>query len=240
MRAYLQINGSRAKEVWGTVVAELPLTVYVNGQRLVTMLCSPFQVEALVVGHLWMERVIKRVDEIARLEVSEVDGRADVELTGPVAPREASAPRPEPLRSSLRITPGVVSARIAELADASLHYKASRGIHSAALCDEQGLLLVAEDVARRNALDKVKGRALLDGIPTVDRMLVSSGRISSELLLRAARMGVPLVASRTSPTDMAIALAEELNITVCGYVRPDGLNLYAGEALVLERAPVQR
>jgi FdhD protein len=236
MRIYLQVRSSRVTEVRGTVVAELPLSIYVNGERLVTLLCSPFQVDALVVGHLWMERIIGAIDDIVRLDVSEVDGRADVELTGPLPAPSARPARPEALHSALRVRPAVVSARIAELAEASVHYKESRGIHSAALGDEHGLLLVTEDVARRNALDKLKGRALLEGIPTHDRLLVSSGRISSELLLRAARMGVPFVASRTSPTDMAIALAEALNITVCGYVRPDGLNLYVGDGLILDRA----
>jgi len=73
--------------------------------------------------------------------------------------------------------------------------------------------------------------ALLRGLPTDDRILLSTGRVSSEMLLKAARMGVPLIASRTSPTEMAVALAEQLGITVAGYVRGDGLNLYAGDAL---------
>lgn len=240
MRTYLRVNGSQAAEVKGVVVAELPLTVYVNGQRLVTMLCSPFQVDALVVGYLWTERVIARVDDIRRLEVSEIDGRADVELAHPFVPSSAGPTRPEPLRSTLRVTPEAISRRIAELAEAAVHYHQSRGIHAAALCDSERLLVMAEDVARRNALDKVKGQALLDGVATVDRILVSSGRTSSEMLLRAARMGVPLVASRTSPTDMAIALAEQLNVTVCGYVRPGGLNLYTGAAVLFEQGAVTK
>ena len=87
-------------------------------------------------------------------------------------------------------------------------------------------------------MDKVKGEALLRGIPTDDRILLSTGRISSEMLLKAARMGVPIVASRTSPTEMAVGLAEQLGITVCGYVRPDGLNLYAGDGLSLPETEV--
>ncbi len=233
MRAYLKIHGSRVDEVVGAVVAELPLTIYLDGERLVTVLCSPFQVEPLVLGYLWTEGVIEGMDDVARLEVSEVDGRADVELLRPSLRRDTR--RPAPLCSSLRVTPEALSARIAELAERSVHYKQSRGIHSAALADERGLLVVAEDVGRRNALDKLKGQALIDGLATADRILVSSGRISSEMLLRAARMGCPVVASRTSPTDMAIALAEQLNVTVCGYVQPNGLNLYAGDAIALNR-----
>ncbi|PYN12282.1 MAG: hypothetical protein DME06_09715, partial [Candidatus Rokuibacteriota bacterium] len=112
-----------------------------------------------------------------------------------------------------------------------------RGIHGAALSDGERLLLVAEDVGRHNAVDKVKGEALLQGIPTEDLILLSTGRISSEMLLKAARMGVPLVASRTSPTEMAVGLAEQLDITVCGYVRPGSLDLYCGHALHAEAVP---
>ena len=127
-----------------------------------------------------------------------------------------------------------------DLFAAAVHYKESRGIHGAALADEDGLLVVAEDVGRHNAIDKVKGEALRRGIPTEDRILLSTGRVSSEMLLKAARMGVPVVASRTSPTEMAVALAEQLNVTVCGYVRPDGFNLYAGMAVVVEEAGAPR
>jgi FdhD protein len=130
----------------------------------------------------------------------------------------------------------VISARITELADAAVHYKQSRGIRSAALGDAERLMVAAEEISRRNALDKVKGQALLCGMATCDLILVSSGRISSELLLRA-RMGTSIVASRTSPTDMAIEMAETLNVTVRGYVRPGELTLYTGRGVVVERTP---
>ena len=97
-------------------------------------------------------------------------------------------------------------------------------------------VVVAVDPARHTL--RIKGEALLRGVPTEDRILLSTGRVSSEMLLKAARMGVPLVASRTSPTEMAVALAEQLNVTICGYVRGDSLNLYAGSALRLGEAAV--
>jgi len=246
MRTYFQIKGGRLDEVKGEVVREQPLTVYVNGERFLTLLCSPFQLEALVVGYLWMEKVVEDVAEIDRLDISEVDGRADVTLTHPVTlPTERILtsgcgggitfridPRLFPrLRSTLRVTLPQLAARLKDLYGQACHYQASRGIHGAALADDRGLLVMAEDVGRHNAVDKVKGEALLKGIPTVDRILLSTGRVSSEMLLKAARMGVPVVASRTSPTEMAVGLAEQLGITVVGYLRPDSLNLYAGEAL---------
>jgi FdhD protein len=252
MRTYVTVRGGRVSEVAGDVVREQPLTIHVNGEKFLTLLCSPMMLEALVVGYLWMEKVIGGVEEIARVEVSPVDGRADVTLTHPVTlPTERILtsgcgggitfridhrlfPR---LASPLRVRPADLADGMKQLFDAARQYKRSRGIHGAALSDGSRLLVVAEDVGRHNAVDKVKGQALLDGIPTTDRILLSTGRISSEMLLKAARMGVPVVASRTSPTEMAVALAEQLNVTVCGYVRPDGLNLYAGDALMLAAEP---
>src|SRR5262245_33164283 len=84
MRSYLQIRSGRLEEVKGEVVREQPLTLYVNGARFLTLLCSPFQLDALVIGYLWMEQVIAGIEEIAELRVSEIDGRADVVLTRPV------------------------------------------------------------------------------------------------------------------------------------------------------------
>jgi FdhD protein len=251
MRSYLRVRADRVEEVTGEVVREQPLTVYVNGDRFLTLLCSPMQLEALVVGYLWMEKVIQSLDDVVAVSVSPVDGRADVTLRGPVElPTERILtsgcgggitfridhrlfPR---LRSTVRVQPRDVCQRMKDLFAAAVYYKESRGIHGAALADQHRLLVVAEDVGRHNAVDKVKGEALLNGIPTEDRLLLSTGRVSSEMLLKAARMGVPVVASRTSPTEMAVALAEQLNVTICGYVRPDSLNVYAGSAVALEAA----
>jgi FdhD protein len=249
MRTYLSVRAGRASEVAAEVVREQPLTIHVNGEKFLTLLCSPMRLDALVVGYLWMEKVIERTEDVVALEVSAVDGRADVTLAGAVRlPTERILtsgcgggitfridhrlfPR---LHSSLVVRPRQLAEGMKLLFQAAEHYQRSRGIHGAALYDGERLLEVAEDVGRHNAVDKVKGQALLDGIETRDRILLSTGRISSEMLLKAARMGVPLVASRTSPNEMAVALAEQLNVTVCGYVRPDSLNLYAGSGIALE------
>jgi FdhD protein len=253
MRSYLRVRGGHATEVTSEVVREQPLTIYVNGERFLTLLCSPLKLEALVVGYLWMEKVIGSLADVQSLEVSPVDGRADVALTRPVTlPTERVLTSGcgggitfridhrlfPPLASTLRVRAEQLSQRMKDLFAAAVHYHESRGIHGAALTDGEELLVVAEDVGRHNAVDKIKGEALFRDLPTEDRILLSTGRVSSEMLLKAARMGVPLVASRTSPTEMAVALAEQLNITVCGYVRPDGLNLYAGTALALTEETV--
>ncbi len=203
MRSYFQVKNDRLDEVKGDVVREQPLTVYVNGERFLTLLCSPFQLEPLVLGGITFR----------------IDPR--------LFPR---------IVSSLRVSPSDLSGRMHDLLREAVHYHASRGIHGAALADRDRVLLVAEDVGRHNAVDKLMGQALQRGIATTDRILLSTGRVSSEMLLKAARMSVPIVASRTSPTEMAVALAEQLGVTIIGYLRGDSLNLYAGEALELPSA----
>jgi FdhD protein len=252
MRTFFQVKNGRLDEVKGEVVREQPLTVYVNGERFLTLLCSPFMLEPLVLGYLWMEKVIASLDDVAGLQISEVDGRAEVTLRQPVTlPTERILtsgcgggitfridPRLFPrITSGARVSPADLGDRMHDLLREAVHYHASRGIHGAALADRDRILLVAEDVGRHNAVDKLMGLALQRGIATTDRILLSTGRVSSEMLLKAARMSVPIVASRTSPTEMAVALAEQLGVTVVGYLRGDSLNLYAGQALDLPDAP---
>jgi FdhD protein len=249
MRAYYTWRSGQLREVTGDVVREQPLTVYVNGEKFLTLLCSPTRLDCLVVGYLWVEKVIQSVDDIRRLTVSEVDGRADVELVHPVElPKERILtsgcgggitfridPRVIPrVESDLRVAPARLFERMKDLYLQAVGYRSSRGIHGAALADPDRILFMAEDVGRHNAVDKVAGEALLKGVPTRDRILLNTGRVSSEMLLKGARMGVPLVVSRTSPTEMAVSLAEQLGVTVVGYLRHDAFNLYAcGDALVL-------
>src|SRR6266571_57599 len=248
MRTYLRVKNGRAREVAADVVREQPLTLWVNGEKFLTLLCTPLKLEDLIVGYLWMEKVIAGLEDVLSVEVSAVDGRGDVILRRPVTlPVERILtsgcgggitfridhrlfPR---LASAVRVRPEQLGRGMKALFTAAVEYQRSRGIHGAGLWDGERLLVVAEDVGRHNAVDKIKGEALRRGIATEDLVLLSTGRISSEMLLKAARMGVPVVASRTSPTEMAVALAEQLGITVCGYVRSDGLNVYAGEAVML-------
>jgi FdhD protein len=251
MRTYYTWKAGRLREVKGEVVREQPLTIYVNGQRFITLLSTPRKLDALVVGYLWLEKIIASVSEIRRLAVSEVDGRADVELVGDVElPQERILtsgcgggitfridPRVIPrIESSLRLEPARLFERMKDLYQQAVGYRTSRGIHGAALADADRLLFMAEDVGRHNAVDKICGEALLQGVTTRDRVLLSTGRVSSEMLLKGARMGTPLVVSRTSPTEMAVSLAEQLGVKVVGYLRQDALNVYAGgEHLVLEK-----
>ena len=114
-------------------------------------------------------------------------------------------------------------------------YRQSRGVHTSALSDGERIMILAEDVGRHNTLDKIRGEALLRGIDTRDHLLMTSGRISSEMITKARKMGVPIVASRTSPTATSVQLAREWNMTLVGYARAPQLRVYAGaERIIFE------
>jgi FdhD protein len=112
----------------------------------------------------------------------------------------------------------------------------TRGIHTAALADPDALVLLTEDIGRHNTLDKLYGRCLQDGIATEGRILLASGRISAEMMSKAARMQTPIVVSRSSPTTLSIALAAAWNVTLVGYVRRDSMTVYTALSRVREDA----
>jgi FdhD protein len=127
-----------------------------------------------------------------------------------------------------RVTPARLYGLLRALYDNSNLYRTSGGVHTSIFVERGGSAprFVAEDIGRHNTLDKLQGQALLEDVPTVGGIIVASGRISSEMLFKAAIMGVPIVASRTSPTNLALGVAERLNITVCGYLRQGSVNVY--------------
>ena len=239
---YQVIEGDEVRQVDGGVIDEGLLSIYVNGESLATMMCSPVQLEALTAGFLYNEAVIDFAGEIALLQLNQAKSVADVILTrdevqlprrmvltsgcgGGVTGQDLGRSYPS-LESNFATSPAVILRLMRQLQGAARLYQAVRGVHTAALGSETGLLVSAEDVGRHNAVDKVAGQALLAGIDTRDRILLTSGRISSEMLGKARRMAVPIVASRTAPTSITVELGAAWNICVVGYARRGGMRVY--------------
>jgi FdhD protein len=234
------------------VVREQPLTIFVNGVEIATFLCTPEKLDYLTVGFLAFEGFINSPDEIRALDVDAETGVVDVVLTIPVVKPTRRVftsgcgmgltftlriSHYAPLPEDVCLTPEQIFPLMQQMFDGAVMYNASRGIHAAALSDTQQVLLLAEDVGRHNALDKILGEALLRGIPTAGRMLLTSGRISSEMLRKGAHMGTPFLMSRTSPTTLSIEAAKRLGITLIGYVRRQSFNVYTHPERLLYRPP---
>lgn len=239
---YQVVEGNSVTSVPGGVIDERLVTIYVNGQELATIMCSPLQLEALAVGFLFNEGVIDSYDEIGYVQTNVTGTVIDVLLKhdefnlprrmiltsgcgGGVTWQQLSETHPA-LSTDFTTNPDIVFQRMHELKGAAHLYNLVRGVHTAVLGNTTQLLVSAEDVGRHNAVDKIAGQALLNGILTTDCILLTSGRISSEMLGKARRMQVPLVVSRTAPTSITIQLAQAWNICVVGYVRQGSMRVY--------------
>ncbi|MBN1964548.1 MAG: formate dehydrogenase accessory sulfurtransferase FdhD [Anaerolineae bacterium] len=239
---YYIVEGDRIETVAGGVIDELLLTIFVNLQELATVMCSPIQQEALALGFLYNEGIIDSLDEVrllrANVHGSSVDiflNRSDFEpprrrvitsgCSGGVSFQDILAFRP-PLASGFQVTPDVLLSLRQEFKNASRLYNDVRGVHTTVLGGPDGLLLSAEDVGRHNTIDKIAGLALQAGLDTRDKILLTSGRISSEMLNKARRLGVPIVASHTSPTSLSLRLAAAWGICVVGYMRRGSMRVY--------------
>jgi len=222
------------------VPMERELTVYVNLRELVTILCTPDKLNYLVLGFLYSEGIIKGMADVLMMRVCDEESEVDVRLVNPdfELPTKrmltsgcggGAAFRREGQRvdSDLEVTPMEVLSLMKRLQEEMEIYRLSRGVHASALADKKDLLVVAEDIGRHNTLDKIQGECLFKGLSTGNCLLLSTGRISSEMLLKAARMQVPVIVSRHSPTGSAVSLARELGISLVGRVRGNHLSVYS-------------
>lgn len=239
---YWHCHGEEKARADGWLVREIPLAIFVNGQEWVTLMCSPHRLPPLVVGFLFSEQIIGTTDDIAYMRVCEEDMLAEVKLNsnvtlptrrvlssgcgGGVGFRSSLADLPT-LNCNLVVESAQVTALAKVLAQVAKVSRLCGGTHMSALCDGEKLLVLAEDIGRHNTIDRIKGECLLQGIPTQNRIIVTSGRISSDMVVKAGRMAVPLLISRTTPTDQAVALAERIGVTVVGYVRGTTMRVYS-------------
>lgn len=244
-------------EAGDRVAAEEPLEIRVGGRGVAVAMRTPGHDEELAAGFLLTEGVIRGAAdlfEIARcrdldpaaagnvLEVTLASGHgADLDaLTRHVftssscgicgkATIDAVFQQFPPVRSDLRVDPATLLSLPATLRRAQATFEKTGGLHASALFDAAGNLeILREDVGRHNALDKVIGRALLDGrLPLRDRVLLVSGRISFELIQKALAAGIPLVAGISAPSSLAVAFAESSGQTLIGFLREGGFNVYA-------------
>jgi FdhD protein len=240
-----EITGLRfSGEAWARtsehVPTEMEFTVYVNERQLVTMLCTPTKLNCLVLGFLYAEEIISTTRDISAMRVCLEDALADVRLvnadfkmpevrtlTSGCGQGMTSGKAGKPVDSDLVVEPQQIIAAMKQLEARMELYRVTGGVHASALADGEKLLVVAEDIGRHNTLDKIQGECMLRDISTRDKLLLSTGRISSEMVLKAARMQSPLVASRTSPTSRAVALGNDLGIAVVGYARAGRLTVYS-------------
>ncbi|WP_438616517.1 formate dehydrogenase accessory sulfurtransferase FdhD [Priestia megaterium] len=241
------------------IVTEFPVTVKINEEEFVTMVCSPQYIEDMVIGYLASEGVIRAYKDIKNIWVQEKEGYVHVTI-------DKLNPYFQNLQNKRYITSCCGASRqgfvfindaltakkmndisvelsikdcfqlMNKLQQSAATFQETGGVHNAAICDKNGFMLSRMDIGRHNALDKLYGYCLKHHISIRDKVVVFSGRISSEILLKVAKIGCEVVLSKSAPTELALNVAEELGITTVGFIRNDSLNIYTCPERILRES----
>lgn len=249
-RTIVRIDQDGRKTQADVVVREHALTLTLNDRQFVTMLCSPSDLETLGLGFLLSEGVIKSTEDVESLFLS--DDRSELKIylkdedalgeelfgkraitsgcgRGSIFYNILDALDFQEISSDTKVSAASIIRLAGEFQSMSTLYKSTGGTHAAALSDENEILVFKNDIGRHNAVDKVFGECLMRGVETYGKILLTSGRISSEILLKSVRRGITIVVSRSAPTGLAIEFAGKAGITLAGFVRGKRMNIYSND-----------
>ena len=233
------------------VTEEVPLTIEVNGSEMATLLCSPSDLKSLVTGFLYTSGFIEEASVVKSLIIDEERWKAYVEALV-TFPSEVLFKRiytsgcgkgiifhsPLDMMQRIILPDGFtiegekIAALMKEFLTSSAEYRQTGGVHSCALFG-RGDMIMKDDLGRHNALDKVIGEGLMKKVDFGDKLLLTSGRISSEIVSKVLRCRLPVLASAGAPTNQAVKLARDANLTLLGFVRGKRMNVYSGEGRII-------
>lgn len=246
----LRLTEEGRESIEDIVVREFPFTIILNNEELVTMLCSPANLDHLAAGFLFSEGLLENKDEIKNVLVDETRGIVRVNTKddkdfnneflfkrmitsgcgrGASFYHVTDAENREQIKSDTKISTGHVLMLMKEFQQKSEVFRETGGVHSAALCDTNNILVFMEDIGRHNAIDKIFGKCMMEDIPTEGRIVVTSGRVSSEILLKVSRRNIPIIISKSAPTNLGVRLANELGMTLLGFARGKRVNAYTND-----------
>ena len=232
------------------VAEEVPFHIFVNSAFWATILCSPTNLKELAIGHLLSEGILKSVGEIDSVILKEAEGTCRINLEpnintgermklsrlhqrvitsacGSGSPYQYTGKIPT-VKSDLTVKAQVIFDSVNQLNFKAEGFRQTGGLHVAAIYRADGsLIALAEDVGRHNAVDKVIGMAALNGVDFSTCFIALSGRISGDVAFKAAKVGLPIVASLSAALSSGIAVAEIANLTLAGFVRGKRMNIYA-------------
>jgi FdhD protein len=241
---FIQFQSDQPHVVDSDTIVETPVSLTVNGSNWLTFMCTPILLEEMAVGFLFNEGVITTFDEVADVHVCEHEDNIDVWLNRSVDPpvkwRRTSGcsggvTAVELLSEGMPVIPSreafltaeQINALVVRLFESQELYRETGGVHTSLLSDGSDVMISAEDIGRHNTLDKIAGASLRLQLNPPHKVLITTGRISSEMLQKASRLGAEVLISRTSPSSLSIQLAERMGITLIGYARRNRFNVYA-------------
>ena len=245
-----KVSSGKKEEIEDVVVAEAPLTIALNEEKVVTLLCTPQDQEHLAVGFLFSEGFIQNKKEIERIDFDRKKNKINISTKSKrLIPSDFSQAKIltsgcakgitfsnieniDPAKDLLidlqiTLTPSEIQKLMHEFEKRSVLFRQTGGVHAATLADKEKILIYFEDIGRHNAVDKVFGKCLLEEISCEDKLLLLSGRISSDILAKASKSKVSIIVSRSAPTSLAVKNALKLGITLVGFARGSKMNIYS-------------
>ncbi len=243
----VKIKGNEKEVVEDIVVEEVPLTLNANDKELVTLLCTPIDLEDIVRGFLFTSGLIKKIQDIKKIVINQEQWVAYIDLADAAIMNDLVFKRlytsgcgrgtlfysvqdmvkRSKVISDFKIETIKINALMVDFQKKSELYLKTGGVHSAALADDKGILTFKEDIGRHNAIDKVIGQGLKENISFENKIMITSGRISSEVLLKIQKCNIPMVVSKSAPTNQAVKLAKDMGITLIGFARGNRMNIYS-------------
>jgi len=243
------LSTKTSKRIADYVAEEKPLHLFVNTTYWATILCSPLNLKEMAVGHLLSEGILKVTSEIEGVAMIETEGSCYVKLKAEVNVDERLSlsrlhqriitsacgeqsiyqyqRKPAKVSSKLKVKAEIVFSSVKQLNFKAEVFRKTGGVHAAAIYTASGsLVALAEDVGRHNAVDKVIGMVALKEISFSDCFLTSTGRLSGDIIFKASKVGLPIVASLGAALDSGVAMAEAANLTLAGFVRGKRINIY--------------
>jgi FdhD protein len=248
-RTIIHFDQGTWSEQEDTVVTEFALTIKLNQREFATMVCTPEYMEELVVGFLASEHVISSASDVTNLWIDHARGFAHVTAEqkhdwherfqskryitsccgmsrqGFYFVNDAfTAKRMHKNQTCFRADQCIALMNSMQLLAGT--FQRTGGVHNAALCEGNDIVLSRIDIGRHNALDKIYGHCLKYGISPDNKALVFSGRLSSEIVIKASKIGCAVILSKSAPTELALQLADQLGITTVGFIRNQSFNVY--------------
>lgn len=240
----IRIKENKKEKILDLVARETTFTILLNQKKLVTLNCTPEKYKYLGLGFLFTSGILRKKEDIVSLEINKKQGQMDIRIEGTsLLPKDVISNNlwlgicqqvkgeGNPfsfIDTSLKINPSLVYSLISEMQERADFFKLTGGVHSCALADKNGsIILFSEDISRYNTIDKILGEAFVNDISTEDKIILTSCRITSGILRKIITGKIPVVISRAAPTDRTIELAERAGVTLVGFVRGERMNIYS-------------
>ena len=216
------------------VLAEYPFTLVINGEYKKTFLCTQFKLEELIVGYLLTKGYIKEIEDIISLEIDKnnritnaiIKEQQENMYETMIELSESNCIKYDLIDSNISIYVDTIY----EIMNMNLNYsrifKDTGESHCVAIFNNDEEVVVCEDIVRSNAIDKAIGYCILNDIPLKDKLILINGRVSFEILSKIAKAKIPIIISKSTPTNLSVELARKLNITLIGSIRGKRMNIY--------------